>query len=113
MRNLFYSFGYSPKVDGPLIFNLTSIIARNPKQTSADAKIKIQTFDLVQSSTVVSPSYGLVDEISLSTEGLLTPGKFKSLTFTVDADTNNAFPANATISFALGHAIDAGMQVYI
>lgn len=47
VRNLFYSFGYSPKVDGQLVFNLTSIIARNPSLTITGASIKVQTYDLV------------------------------------------------------------------
>jgi len=54
-----------------------------------------------------------VDEISIGTEGLLSPGRFKSFNFTSDANTNNVFPANATISFTLSHTIDAGMQTYI
>jgi hypothetical protein len=62
---------------------------------------------------MTTASYGLVDEISIAAEGLLTPGRFRSLNFTVDANTNNAFPANATISFALGHSTESGMQVYI
>jgi hypothetical protein len=30
VRQLFYSFGYTPKVDGTISFNLTNIIAANP-----------------------------------------------------------------------------------
>lgn len=33
VRQLFFSFGYLPKVDGPISFNLTNIIAANPNQT--------------------------------------------------------------------------------
>lgn len=62
---------------------------------------------------MTTASYGLVDEISITTEGLLAPGKFRSMNFTVDANINNAFPANATISLALGHSTESGMQVYI
>lgn len=41
IRSVFYSFGYNPNVDGPLVFNLTSIVQSNPIKTLQDSLIKV------------------------------------------------------------------------
>lgn len=112
VRNLFYSFGYNPKIDGPMTFNLTSIVAQNPSMTLPRGEIKVQTYDLIEVGTsTTKASYGLVDEFLFSTSGLLTPGSFKNANITTDSIVANTFPTNATIRLTLNHAVAAGSQL--
>ena len=62
VNNMFYSFGYNPIVDGSIIFNLTSIIAKNPMKTLSNQSLMIQTWEMVSpSNTTTAAIYGLVD----------------------------------------------------
>ena len=110
---MFYSFGYNPSIDGPLLFNLTSIIQTNPSRTLLDT-VQIQTYELIeQPNTSSVAKYGLVDETIVQLEGLLYPGSLTDVKFETDSQIAGTFPVYATVSFTVVHSLQAGANVII
>lgn len=68
---------------------------------------------MAAATTLTKAVYGLVDEILIPTDGLVSPGSFRAMNFTIDSDTVNTFPANATVTVTVAHNVLAGQQVFI